>query len=264
MIFEDFHTHTTFCDGKNTPAELVEAAYQKGMRRIGVCAHSPTFFDKSYCLRQEKVPLFVQTVRDLAREYQGKIEVYCGVEQDFYSTASTDDYDYVIGSVHYLKIGKEYYAIDSSRQGFIALCQEQYGGDYYRLCEDYYATVAQWAKRPPDLLGHFDLVTKYNEGNTLFDTKHPRYVAAAKAALDALLCANVTFEWNTGAICRGYRTEPYPAEEWVLYLLAHNASLVLSGDAHGAQGLCYDFATWAVWLVQNGASVQTYPAWKRK
>ena len=39
MIFEDFHTHTTFCDGKNTPEEMVLAAIEKGMPRIGFSGH---------------------------------------------------------------------------------------------------------------------------------------------------------------------------------------------------------------------------------
>ena len=30
MIKADFHTHTTFCDGKSTPREMVEAACRLG------------------------------------------------------------------------------------------------------------------------------------------------------------------------------------------------------------------------------------------
>ena len=34
MLKADFHTHTTYCDGKNTPAEMVKAAYGMGGRII--------------------------------------------------------------------------------------------------------------------------------------------------------------------------------------------------------------------------------------
>jgi len=36
MLHTDFHTHTTFCDGKSTPREMVEAAYRMGMTDFGV------------------------------------------------------------------------------------------------------------------------------------------------------------------------------------------------------------------------------------
>ena len=29
MIKSNFHTHSTFCDGKNTPEEMVEVAIEK-------------------------------------------------------------------------------------------------------------------------------------------------------------------------------------------------------------------------------------------
>ena len=41
MILEDFHMHTTFCDGVNTPEEMVQAAIRLGMKRIGFSAHAP-------------------------------------------------------------------------------------------------------------------------------------------------------------------------------------------------------------------------------
>ena len=36
------------------------------------------------------------------------------------------------------------------------------------------------------IVGHFDLITKFNEGDKLFDTSHPRYVNAALGALERL------------------------------------------------------------------------------
>ena len=37
-----YHTHTTFCDGKNTLAEMAAAAYAAGVRYYGVSCHSHT------------------------------------------------------------------------------------------------------------------------------------------------------------------------------------------------------------------------------
>ena len=91
------------------------------------------------------------------------------------------------------------------------------------------------------IVGHFDLVAKYNEGNDLFDETHPRYLAAAKKAADALLAAGKIFEINTGAIARGYRTVPYPAPALYSYLREKGAKFMLSSDAHTTETVAFDF-----------------------
>ena len=68
--------------------------------------------------------------------------------------------------------------------------QAHYGGDWYAFAEDYFAAVAQVYERTRcQVVGHFDLVTKFNEGDALFSTDHPRYRRAVLRALDALAAA---------------------------------------------------------------------------
>ena len=40
-----YHTHTTFCDGKNTPMEMAEAALRQGLTALGFSGplHGPLF-----------------------------------------------------------------------------------------------------------------------------------------------------------------------------------------------------------------------------
>lgn len=40
MIKSNFHTHSTFCDGKNTPEEMVEVAIEKKIDILGFSSHS--------------------------------------------------------------------------------------------------------------------------------------------------------------------------------------------------------------------------------
>ena len=49
------------------------------------------------------------------------------------------------------------------------------------------------------------------------------------------------FEINTGAIARGWRTQPYPRREMIGYILGHGGRLILSSDSHSAETLCFDF-----------------------
>ena len=38
----DFHTHTSYCDGNNTTAEMAAAAFARGLRVYGFSGHGHT------------------------------------------------------------------------------------------------------------------------------------------------------------------------------------------------------------------------------
>ena len=54
MIKSDFHIHTVFCDGKNTPEDMILSAVKKGLDTVGICAHGYTDFDDSFCIKKEQ------------------------------------------------------------------------------------------------------------------------------------------------------------------------------------------------------------------
>lgn len=242
MILEDFHIHTTFCDGSDSPEEILRAAIFLGMKKIGFSCHNYTYFDESYCIKKDKIKDYMAEVRFLTEKYRDKIEVFCGTETDYYSDESTEGFDYVIGSVHYLKKNGSFFELDNSQDEFMCLAESCYDGDYFKLCEDYYKNVGDLiCKTNADIIGHFDLVTKFNEGNILFDTSNARYLNAAKNAADSLLKYNVPFEINTGAVSRGYKTEAYPENTLLKYILESGGKVILSSDSHSADALCNHF-----------------------
>lgn len=245
MRYTDLHTHTIFSDGKNTPEEMVLAAIDKNMACIGISDHSYTKMDASYALPPEKIPEYQSTIRALKEKYRDRIEVLCGIELDTCSDISTQGFDYVIGSVHHVDVGNDSVPVDW-RADLIASGVEQYfGGDIYALVEAYYKKAATFAqKKGIDIIGHIDVLTKFNEPTPLFDREHPRYKKAWMDAVDALLTLDVPFEINTGAISRGYRTAPYPAFSIAQYIRSRGGKLVLSSDAHSVDGLCYEFDKW--------------------
>ena len=242
MITKDLHAHSTYCDGKNTPREMVEAALKKGLNTFGISGHSYTAFDTSYCMQKEDIPRYIEELHYLRAEYFDRIHVLCGVEQDYYSDYPTDSFDYVIGSVHYILAGGEYIPVDETAEILKDAAEKHFSGDIYALIEEYYRTVADVVNKTGcDIIGHFDLITKFIEREPIFDTAHPRYVAAWQSAADELLKTGVPFEINMGAITRGYRTQPYPSSEIVAYIKAHGGQLVLSSDAHSCDAIAYDF-----------------------
>ena len=242
MGFVDLHTHTCFCDGKSTPREMVESAISLGVQTLGILSHSCVDFDPSASVAADKEALFVGEVRALAREYEGKIKILAGTERDIYTTGIGADYDYVIGAIHYYKTEDGYIPIDITKDMLVLLVERYFSGDFDSFAEDYYSKVSTLPELTgANIIAHIDLITKFNEDGSLFDTKSPRYVSAYRKAVDELIKKDVIFEINTGAISRGYRTSPYPSSDIYEYIKQSGGGFILSSDAHKAENIAYSF-----------------------
>ncbi len=243
MINRDLHVHTTYSDGKSTPEEVVLSAIEKDIKTLGFSDHSYTDFDEKYCIKKDKVDEYIATILALKEKYKGKIEILCGIEQDYFSGLPKFDFDFVIGSVHYFKLGNEYIPVDSDADTLKLAANKYFSGDIYALCEEYFRLVSEVAdKTNATIIGHFDLITKFNEKTPLIDTGNPRYIAAWQKAVDSLICKNIPFEINSGAISRGYRTTPYPASDIVDYIKEKGGKFILSSDSHRADTLGFKFS----------------------
>ena len=89
----------------------------------------------------------------------------------------------------------------------------------------------------------------------MFDEDSPRYINAWKKAVDKLLAADIPFEINTGAICRGYRSVPYPSAAQVKYIASKGGRFILTSDCHFADNLCFEFPKWEKWAKELGARI---------
>ena len=237
----DLHMHTRYSDGKDSPEDMILAAMERGLHCVGISDHSHTEGDE--CGMTPEGTLAFRAEMDLLKQkYAGKIRVLCGLERDYYS----DDhlaYDYVIGSVHFLRMedgGRVHvdWTAEKQREGI----GKYFGGDWYAFAEAYYVLVSRVAEVTKcDIIGHFDLLTKFMEKDSWFDVRHPRYEAAWKRAADILLKTEKPFEINTGALSRGYRTDAYPAREIRQYLRERGARLILSSDAHRKENVGFAF-----------------------
>ena len=238
---QNLHTHTTFCDGKNTPEEMVRGAISLGLNSLGFSGHAPMAGPNEDWTMKD-VAGYRREVLRLREKYTGQIEIFLGLEQDFDSPPQTGPWDYVIGSVHQVRKGDAWLSVDASEEEFVRAAREHYGGDFYAFAGDYYRLAGGVAERTGcQIVGHFDLITKFNEGDILFDTGHPRYVSAALQALDRLAERDVVFEINTGAMSRGYRSAPYPAPALLRAMWERDIPICITSDSHGADTLLHAF-----------------------
>ena len=238
----DLHMHTIWSDGTNTAEEMVQEAIRKGLETVGISDHSSG--DPCGMTLEQSVDYRAE-IAQLKEKYAGQIRVLCGLERDYF-TDDFADYDYTIGSVHWLAMPDGHHVpIDYMAEKLREGADKYFGGDFYALAEAYYTMMAKVVEVTKcDIIGHFDLITKFIEQDSAFDTNHPRYVKAWQQAADELLKTGKPFEVNTGAISRGYRTTPYPAKEIRDYIREHGGKLIMSSDAHAKENIAFRFDEW--------------------
>ncbi|MCR5577421.1 MAG: histidinol-phosphatase HisJ family protein [Oscillospiraceae bacterium] len=237
MIRQNLHCHTDFDDGADSPEAMILAAEKAGLSSVGVSLHCPIPGEDDWCCPAENEPQFLETMHGLRAKYRGRIEVFCGLEYDTRAARrSVPPYDYIIGSCHFLGG----HAVDNTPAEAEAVIAQFSSPD--RAAEAYFAQLAALAAFDEiAVVGHFDLLTKYEERGPLYDPSSPAYRDAAFAAMETLNRAGKIFEINTGAISRGWRTTPYPSPELLRHLHSLGGRICICSDAHAADGIVCAF-----------------------
>ena len=241
MIRSNFHTHTNFVDGKHTAEEVVQSAISLGMTTLGFSEHCYTVFDPECCLSKEQTVAYRQEVQTLKKAYGDQIQILCGIEMDYTSEDDASAYDYLIGSVHYLTVNGVTYPVDYSAEKTLHCVNQAFGGDFDAYAEAYFALVSNVVEKTgANIIGHFDLITKYSQQGVGPDQSSPRYIAAWQKAMEHLV-GKASVEINTGAMSRGCRTTPYHSLEHLRYWQKLGGQVVLNSDSHHKDTLMYAF-----------------------
>lgn len=237
------HTHSRLCDGTDSLSEMAWAAYEAGAVSFGASGHSHTPIPEDEgCVLPADMTVYREEVLRLRGEFAGRMDVLLGIELDSCADVTAEGFDYWIGSAHYLR-GPEgdRHAVDWDSKTLERCLREKFSGDFQSMARRYYDEVRRVAEQKPTILGHFDLIAKYNEGGRFFDEADSRYQAAALEALHGADPAETLLEINTGAMFRGCRSDPYPA----LFLLKAwrdmGGKIILTSDAHCAEAVVYGY-----------------------
>lgn len=241
----NLHTHTTWCDGKDSPEAVIESAIAKEFDAIGFSSHTmmPTEEEK-WTLGAERLPGYIAEIRALAAKYAGKIRVLCGIEADFVKGGSSPDrgvfaaydLDYIIGSIHFVvaedgTLVPVDHTPELLKDGIVA----HFGGSVEKYIRTYFAQEREMVTKCDfDIMGHPDLVRKFNVKHPYFDESADWYRGELEATADAIAASGKTVEINTGAISRGWRDDAYPSDFFRSLLKSRGVKFILSSDAHSA------------------------------
>ena len=235
MIKGDLHSHSIYDDGKSTLTEMAEAAEDMGLDYFGFSGHSYQTGCESFCIGADRVAEYKAEARALQKQFRDsgkRTRLYVGLELDIFGRPE-EGLDYVIGSVHGFETEDGYISIDSSPQQTRMLIDRYFNGDPYRLTDAYYDLLSELPERTAcDIIGHFDLPTKFNEKHPVFDINSRRYLKRALEVMKYLVKKGMIFEINTGAMSRGWRAEPYPDSLLLSALHEMGGRITINSDSH--------------------------------
>ncbi len=244
-IKSNCHTHTKYCDGKNTAREMIEEAIEKGFSSLGFSGHSPMNFANEWAMTADNTEKYYTEINSLKREYADSIDILCGIELDAdYEIKEDYSFDYTISSVHQLHGKNKIYAIDLSAEELTECVNEEFDGDWNKMAGEYYKNLADFVVREKtDVVGHYDLITKFNGNGCLFDENDERYRKTAIYYLDYIINSKpeIVFEVNTGAMFRCGNETPYPADFILKRIAEKGARVTISSDAHCVDALDFMF-----------------------
>lgn len=240
----NLHTHTTYSDGSAPPEEYVRRALELGFVSLGFSEHGCTTYDE-VSIKEEDIPRFRSDIAGLAERYRGRIELYAGVETDYLNPLDKSGWDYVIGSVHYLRDGAgRYHCLDHSPEMLRQAVDHVGGGRARPLVEEYVRLLVDMAERyRPDILGHLDLIVKFNAGREFFDPAQPWYTALWKEACARIAKTGCIVEINSGGMARGWTEVPYPSADILYNLFRLDVPVTVCSDAHSPETLDWAFDT---------------------
>lgn len=237
----NYHTHSTFCDGKNTAEEMLKAAIEKKFDILGFSSHSMYPFGETWHIAPRDHKPYVKEIARLKKEYKNKIEILTGFEADFIPSLCMPSHDrfadfspdYLIGSVHYIRNEKGFVTVDESADGVKNGIEKLFNGNGKKFTQEYYYLEREMLKNGDfEILGHCDLIKLRNQQLHFFNEEDSWYKSEIKALVKEIKKRDVIVEINTGAIARKIMDDIYPSKYILELLHDANIPITINSDSH--------------------------------
>ena len=236
----DYHTHTPLClHAEGTPSQYVASALEKGLSEYGIADHAPMPnepFDQ-WRMKQSDLPAYFDWIDEACECAKGTpLTIRSGLECDWIPGIepwiehlhSLRNWDYLIGSVHYLD---DNWAFDDPQS--LAFWEKTNVEEAWSRYWNHYADMAKSGLFT--IMGHADLIGKFGYTPKGDLTRFYEPVISAIAESGAALEIN-TAGWHKPC------AHQYPEEGFLKLALQANIPVVINSDAHAPGELARDFA----------------------
>ncbi len=252
MTLTDYHTHTFRCGhAVGTMRDYVDAALRAGISDVGLSDHLWLYFapagkrDPRWAMPEDQYDAHYEEMLSVREEYRGRIDVRVSVEADFVaghegqlrSILSRYDFDYILGSVHFM----DGWLIDDADEAH-RYREERVAEIYQR----YFANIQRAIRLGVfDVLAHFDLPKKFGF------LPEEDLTSVVAETLDLAKQGGVAIEVSTGGL-RKPVAEIYPAPAILREMKKREILIVLSSDAHAPEEVGSGYATSLAFVREAG------------
>jgi len=240
-MLADYHIHTELCQHAEGKASAFRArAVELGLPEICFTDHvpNPDGYDPVNRMRLNQFPLYRTMVADLARTSQPV--VLFGIEADYYNGCERflqdwlprQEFDLVIGSVHYI----DNWGFDNPDERHV-----WDSVDVTNTWAAYFNLIGKLAdsrladSRLADVVGHLDLPKKFGYRPSDQDLKE-----MAQPALDRVAAAGMAIEINSSGLRRPVH-EIYPSALLLSLAKARDIPICFGSDAHRPEEVGWQF-----------------------
>lgn len=227
----DYHMHTPRCNhATGSVHDYAQAAVDAGLKEIGMSDHSPMpgGFDKPWRMDRSELEHYLDEVERARDAFADRLTIRVGLEADFHpgtesyvaAMIASYDWDYVIGSVHYI----DDWGFDNPD------CMHIW--DHWRNEDAYLAYFervgASAATGMFDIIGHPDLIKKFGHRAP----EHSQAVIQAEETmLQAVLASGAALEISSAGL-RKPVGEIYPQHRIVRKAAELGIPFAFGSDAH--------------------------------
>ena len=231
MAVLDYHLHSEYSDGSSME-RMVDAAAEAGLDGIGFADHCNV---TSEVIRKDRGYFLHETYRERRKEIadlreEHDVRLFDTVEVDYYphdedrirSFLEKAEFDFTIGSVHYVR---------DRHVAEVGYFSKQSQAERQRLVDCYFDSLVQLIDSELfDIAAHLDIFERYEPFRGLATEDH---YASIVEALDR---SRTVPEINVGRLFTSYGDAPYgqthPKPAFLEYLADHGVAFTFGSDSH--------------------------------
>ena len=243
MFKHNFHTHTTYSDGKAEPEKYIEAAIAAGMLSLGFSEHAPLPFENNFSVKDaSQLNKYVEEIRGLGRKYKEQLNIYAALEADYIPGVSLDfkllkdnfRLDYIIGSVHLVKHADDrmWFIDGPDREVWKTGLESLFNNDIRSAVRAYYHQVMEMiTSQKPEVIGHIDKILMHNR-NEFFTEDEKWYRDLVSQCLEIAKQENSIVEINTRGLYKNRYHSFFPGPGIMKEMAKLQIPVTISSDAH--------------------------------